>query len=211
MLPRADAAHDEPLRDDGERPRPPHRRPSSTAPDAAARPPRPPRADERLQRDEHTDADGHRAGDRHEPAQLHGRARATGGAAAGSNVRRSSPVTARASELHRWAAEPRRAGLRLLRGRRQHGDQPVLRARDRPPAAIPELPRNARLPTLAPARSAASRLRARSDAIIVSSARKAPSPTVVIFGQQQHGRRLDARADRRRRGPGASSGVTRLA
>ena len=45
----------------------------------------------------------------------------------------------------------------------------------------------------------------------MSSARKAPSPTVVIFGQQEHGGRLHARCRRRRRGPGASTGVTRLA
>ena len=41
----------------------------------------------------------------------------------------------------------------------------------------------------------------------MSSARKAPSPTVVIFGQQEHRGRLDVRSRPRRRGPGASTGV----
>ena len=74
VLPRADAAHDEPLGDDGEDRG--HRAGDQQHRTGRGRGrPDPPRAGEGLQRDEHADADGDRAGDRHEPAQLHRRTR----------------------------------------------------------------------------------------------------------------------------------------
>ena len=94
-------------------------------------------------------------------------------------------------------------GLRLLRRRRQHGDEPVLRAPTRPPAAMPELPRKARLPTLArrDPQPPAAELVAGDHRVVGEEGAVADRRHLR---QQQHRRRLDARADRRPRGRAAT-------
>ena len=202
------------LASDGERPRRPRRPTSSTAPgQRRAATPMPHAPTSACERDEHADGDGHRS---RRPART-GTARRppapTAGAAAGSNVRRSSPGTARAAQLHRRAAEPRRAGLRLLRAPPTARRPARSWARDRPPAAIPELPRNARLPTLArPIRSQPPSELVGGDHRVVGEERavadgghlraaaarwtpRRPCPTVGAEGSQPH-RRDEAGVER---------------
>ena len=153
------------------------RPPSSTAPDSSAAP----TAAERAQRGHRQHGQRRRAEHRHQPAQLHQRRAPTAAAPAGRTSRLWSPSSARPRQLHRRQAQVRAALLGLLRRRRQHARPDRRPARCRPGAVIPELPRNARRPISArPIRSQPPP--SSYGAISVSSARNAPSPTVVRLG-----------------------------
>ena len=113
-----------------------------------------------------------------------------------------------AAQPHGRAAEPARPGLGLLRGRREHGDEPVLGTR-RPGAVMPGVAEEGSLADLGPcdAHPAAAQLVARDEGVV---GEEGAVGDVVIFGSR---RTVEASTPLPTRAPRARShaGVSRLA
>ena len=150
---------------------------------AAPRPRAPTRSRHACEGEQHADAERRPCSiTGHDPAQLDQRRGRPAAAAAARRCGSSSPAAAGAAQPHRRAAEPGRARPWPSAGVADSTATRPSLGTAAPGRGHPGVAEEGPLADLGRARSAASRRPARRTPTIVSSARNAPSPTVVILG-----------------------------